>query len=154
MIVNLILTDIYKNPLFSHPAHPPNSIAPLIALLHPLHLPSYPLYHPILLLSHSCIFLPDFPPLIPRPNSPATHPTLIPTKPLLSNYQLSPHYFNSLPLFHPSLLAHFLPLSLPYLLPNFQFCSTFLTLLTQDSYTLLHQILPTLSTLSHSTLSP
>lgn len=98
MIVNLILTDIYINPLFSHPAHPPNSIAPLITLLHPLHLPSYPLYHPILLLSHSCIFLPDFPPLIPRPNSPATHPTLIPTKPLLSSYQLSPHYFNLLPL--------------------------------------------------------
>lgn len=98
MIVNLILTDIYKNPLFSHPAHPPNSIAPLITLLHPL----------ISLLTHSITpfssFLThafscaNFPPLIPRPNSPATHPTLIPTKPLLSSYQLSPHYFNLLPL--------------------------------------------------------
>lgn len=154
MIVNLILTDIYKNPLFSHPAHPPNSIAPLIALLHPLHLPSYPLYHPILLLSHSCIFLPDFPPLIPRPNSRATHPTLIPTKPLLSNYQLSPHYFNLLPLSPLSARTFSPPLS-PLSITHFQLCSTFLTLLLPKTLIpLLHQILPTLSTLSHSTLSP
>lgn len=153
MIVNLILTDIYKNPLFSHPAHPPNSIAPLIALLHPLHLPSYPLYHPILLLSHSCIFLPDFPPLIPRPNSRATHPTLIPTKPLLSNYQLSPHYFNSLPL--TPLYSHiFSPSLSPIYYPTSNSVPHFSPFLPKTLIPLLHQILPTLSTLSHSTLSP
>lgn len=95
---NLIFTDIYKNPLFSHPVHPPlyhpfnctptPTQSPFLPTLSP-HSPSFSLMH----------FLARLSSLNPSPQL-ARHscPTFNPTKPLLSNYQLSPHYFNSLTL--------------------------------------------------------